>query len=140
MDILSDGFDFGAVRRSDPGDFGWGLYLTRSLARARAIGSDVLIVMVDISRFARIPNPYFLSGTKEMVPHTEAERLFHRSAFRNGEMITVMGNEADRVAASKDLAEVFVRRGWGGIVTDGDEVVVFDSGCIRSIQGILIIQ
>ena len=47
--ILADGFDLEAQRTMDPGDFGWGVYLTDSPSRARAHGK-VLVVEVEDSR------------------------------------------------------------------------------------------
>lgn len=127
--ILSEGFDVDALRRSDPGDFGWGVYLTSSLPRARAYGSVVLEVEVDESRFARLPCPYFLDDFQRVEPETEVERLFYSVAFdAEGEMLTI--HSPDREGVSKAVAKTFLEAGYDGLVTGpgryGDlEVVVF---------------
>lgn len=138
-DILAHGFDVNAPRQNDPGDLGWGTYLTDRLRRARAYGSGVLTVEIDESRFARLPNPYFLDGLAEVEPETLVERVFHRLAFANGEMLTVRGSKEVRVTMAKRIAESFLTVGYAGIIAgpyrDGaTEVVVFDPSAIVSVR------
>jgi hypothetical protein len=126
--ILDEGFDADAKRRNDPGDFGWGVYLTDSPFRARAYGEAVLEVEIDEDRFARLPNPYFLDGLEEVEPETWAEKLFHSVAFRGDAMVTVKG--PNRIEACKEVTRNFTLRGFAGIITGPDrdgnfEVVVF---------------
>lgn len=47
--ILKEGFRLDVEHRSDPGDFGQAVYLTTSLARARAIGRVILVVELDLN-------------------------------------------------------------------------------------------
>lgn len=137
--ILEQGFDLGAQRRTDPGDLGWGIYLTDTPARARAHG-EALAVVVDDSRFARIKNPYFEENLKRVEPETDVEALFYDNAFdENGEMVTVRGEWEERVAASKAVRAAFLRAGYQGIISGPDrrgqhEVVVFDPDSIHSID------
>lgn len=128
--ILADGFDVHAPRVCDPGDLGWGVYLTSGPSRARACGDTVLAVTVDTTNFARIRNPYFIEGLKPVKPRGGVEKLFYGAAFdRHGEMLTVKGR--GRVAASKKVARTFLDAGYDGIIAgpfdiSGIEVVVFD--------------
>lgn len=47
--IVQDGVDLEHPRKSDPGDFGLGFYVTKSLASAKSYGECVLLVEVDLS-------------------------------------------------------------------------------------------
>lgn len=129
--VISHGFDVDARTHSDPGDFGWGTYLTSEPARARQYGNTVLAVTVDTDNFARIRNPYFLEGLKSIKPKGAIERLFYGVAFdKKGDMLTVTGD--DREAVSRKVALAFLDAGYDGIITgpwgsnSGIEVVVFD--------------
>lgn len=138
--VLAEGFDVDAERRSDPGDLGWGTYLTNRSARARAYG-EVLEVEIDESRFARLPNPYFLDGLSEVEPETLVERVFHRLVFANGIMLTVKGSKEERVIVAKRIAEAFMTAGYAGIIAgpfrDGSiEVVIFDPSAVISVAGV----
>lgn len=136
--ILADGFDVHARRVSDPGDLGWGAYLTSSESRARSYGNAVLHVQIDTTNFARLKNPYFLDGLKSVKPKTATERLFYDVAFDDkGDMLTVQGR--NRTAASKKVARTFMDHGYDGIIGGpfnmGDiEVVVFDDDAIVGVK------
>ena len=133
--ILAGGFDLEAPRRSDPGDFGWGAYLTDQSSRARAYGEQVLRVEVGLRRFARIANPYFLDGLREVEPATPEERLFHGTAFRDGAMVSVKADPGERAAVARRIGEAFKEAGYDGILAGPDgrgqrEAVVFNLGSI----------
>ena len=130
--ILAGGVDFEAPRTRDPGDFGWGFYLTACLSRARVCGEVVLEVVVDTSTFAYLPHPYFLDGLTRIEPTTEAGHLFHDTVFTliDGEwwrMSTVNGTAEERESAARKVRTVFLAHGYAGIETPHDEgeVVVF---------------
>ena len=137
--ILAEGFDIEAPRRSDPGDLGWGIYLTDSASRARAHGYQVLSVEVDTARYARITNPYFLKGFEEVEPETPEERLFHGVAFEGGQMLSVVADSLEkRVAVARRIREVFLAAGFAGIIAGPDrmeqcEVVVFNPEAITGV-------
>jgi hypothetical protein len=46
--ILRQGFRLDVANRSDPGDFGQAVYLTTSMARAKAIGKAILTVDLEL--------------------------------------------------------------------------------------------
>lgn len=133
--IITSGFDISSARRNDPGDFGWGIYFTQQWARAQAYGR-VLQVEMDVSRFAVIPNPYFLKGFERVSPVSEVEQLFHNLVFDGDVMRTVNLRGEERVAAAHQVREVFLERGYKGILTRSDdgEAVAFDPHVIRDIQ------
>lgn len=135
--IERDGFDLNALRRSDPGDLGWGIYLTNSIHRARAYGSAVLEVVINEGNFAKLPNPYFLKGMEETKPETDEEKLFYENAFEDGKMLTIHG---DRVAAAKNISRAFILNGYDGIIgrlgSGQIEVVVFQPKAIEAIRRI----
>ncbi len=138
--ILATGVDMEAPRTRDPGDLGWGFYLTASISRARACGEVVLEVTVDASTFAYLPYPYFLDGLTRIEPTTEAERLFHETVFtltkdQWWEMRTVKGSASERERVARKVRTVFLAHGHAGIKTPHDEgeIVVFDSASIRHI-------
>lgn len=135
--ILAEGFDIEAPRRSDPGDLGWGIYLTDEPSRARAYG-EVLRVEIETIRFARIKSPYFLDGFKEIEPTTDEEKLFYGLAFKDGSMLSVTADSEDRVAVAKRIREGFLAAGFDGILAGPDrnlqvEVVVFNPETIRKV-------
>ena len=91
-EILERGVDLNAPRSHDPGDFGWGLYLTQNLVRAQQYGSVILEVDVDLECFAHVPNPYFIEKLVPTQPQTPPERLFYSLAFDGeGRMKRVAG-------------------------------------------------
>jgi len=135
--VLADGFDIEAPRRSDPGDFGWGVYLTDEASRARAYG-EVLSVEIDTTKYARIECPYFLDGFQEVEPVTPEERLFHGVAFEGNQMLSVVADSLERVAIARRIREVFLEAGFAGIIAGPDnrgqcEVVVFN---LQTILGV----
>ena len=136
--ILAEGVDIEASRKRDPGDLGWGFYLTGDLARAQNCGEVVLKVEVDMTTFAHLAHPYFLDGLECVEPTTEVERLFFDTVFTlidDGwwKMGTVKGTAEERERAARKVRTVFLARGHGGIETPhaNGEVVVFDPACIR---------
>lgn len=134
--ILREGVDMDYKRTRDPGDVGWGFYLTTDFERAENCGYVVLEVTVNVESFARIPNPYFLNGLSSVEPSTDDERLFHGLVFDGGFMRTVNGKWSDRVEAAKEVRDVFRQAGHSGIMTahDGNETVVFDPAAIVSVR------
>lgn len=123
-----------AVKR-DPGDFGLGFYVTRSRVKAAAYG-QIILVQIDISGFAHIPNPYFIAGElEEVTPRTDVEKLFHELVFDKYGMRTVAGALEDRHAVAVRITERFMRAGYNGIRTStyGDDVVVFNPAAIKGI-------
>lgn len=121
------GIDLSVPRLRDPGDFGWGFYCTMDPARARTHG-DVLIIAMDVSRFALIPDPYRETGLE-----TPEEKLFHRLAFEGDQMLTVVGSRRQVVA--KTIQCEFLRRGWLGIFSERHaEAVAFDASVVQSVQ------
>jgi hypothetical protein len=132
--IVRGGVDVWAERR-DAGDFGWGFYVTADLARARAYGGAVLVVTLDLGRYAFVKNPYFLDGLDPVGPQTEAERLLHGLVVdpQTGQMLTCNVGLSGREAASQAVRAAFLARGYAGIVTGlcDRETVVFDPSTIR---------
>jgi len=139
--ILAQGVDIEASRKRDPGDFGWGFYLTCDLIRAQNCGEVVLVVEIDTSTFAYLPSPYFLDGLTHIEPTTEVEHLFHDTVFTLiddewWEMGTVNGTAEERQRTARKVRATFLSQGHGGIETpnaDG-EIVVFDPACIRHVH------
>lgn len=132
--IMRSQFDFDARRSSDPGDFGWGVYLTAYKPRAKAYGEVVLEVVIDDSRLAYIPNPYFLEKLEEIKPVTPEEIKFYDLAFDdNLEMLTI--HAVNREDVCKKIQKEFVLDGYTGIRSDyhGGEYVIFDSRAVKSI-------
>lgn len=136
--ILGAGFDFRADRRRDPGDFGWGIYLTADLARAQEMGEVVLVVIIDKRKFAHIPNPYFLLLGQERKPETELEKLFHGIAFDGSTMLTCASTVPweRRVVVAQTIQREFLDRGYSGIITEtpDKETVLFSGGGILNLQ------
>ena len=128
--IADHGFDIDHARRNDSGDFGWGIYVVRSLARARCYGT-LLGVEVDTSNCAYIANPYFLKkGTlTSIAPSTPEERLFHSLVFdKEDKMLTVTGGKENRKNICKKVRNIFLENGYTGILSDYQigEMVIFD--------------
>ena len=137
--ILEHGFSQTIERRRDPGDFGWGTYLTQMLERAENLGEAVLEVKVDTSSFGHIENPYFLSGLDTVEPRTEHERMYFDSVMGpQGLMKTVRGTLSSRTAAALEISSLFMDHGMGGFTTglEDRETVVFDPGTIKSVRRI----
>jgi len=125
--------------RREPGDFGYGFYLTKSLVRARSYGPCVLEFLIDTRHYARVDNPYFTSGFNMFWPTTTDERLFYSLAFGSGgEMKTVKGSPESRLLAAVRIRNAFLGAGYKGIVTKyaGGEVVVFDADSIKVMSAV----
>jgi hypothetical protein len=135
--IRRDGFLLTAPRAHDVGDFGWGIYLTRSLARANTYGEVVLDVEVELRTvWARIANPYFICKLTPLRPCTDVEWLFHSIAFdrASGNMLTCgqgASPEVRRETAVR-LRDSFLRAGFDGIITDLEdkEAVIFNTAVL----------
>lgn len=146
LQALEDAFTAGELThdhamKRDPGDFGLGFYCTRRRAKAAAYG-EVILVQLDLSHFAHIPNPYFVRGSldpdgpalEEIPPRTDAEKLFHSLAFDQYGMKTAAGALEDRQKAAAEIAARFMREGYNGIRTEIDgDVVVFYGGAIKGL-------
>jgi len=135
-DILEKGIDIDAPKHSDPGDLGWGIYLTGKLIRAKVYGR-VFEIEIDTSRMAYIPNPYFLEGLSRLQPITPEEKLFYSLAYdTEGEMLTLHGSKENRITAARAIQRGFLDAGYAGIVSDYDEgeAVLFEAGPIFSIE------
>jgi hypothetical protein len=133
-DILDKGINIDAPKHSDPGDFGWGIYLTAKLIRAKIYGR-VFIVEIDTSKMAYVSNPYFLDGLRRLAPVTAEEQLFYSLAYNeDGEMLTLQGTKEERIAAARRVQRGFLDAGYSGIVSDYDEgeAVLFESAPILS--------
>jgi len=136
QNILDQGINIDAPKHSDPGDFGWGIYLTGKLLRARVYGR-VFEVEIDTSRMAYISNPYFLEGLRRVIPITPEEKLFYSLAYDEaGEMLTIQGSKEDRIATARHIQRGFLEAGYTGIISDYDEgeAVLFDSSPILSLE------
>lgn len=134
--VIDNGINIDAPKHSDPGDFGWGIYLTTKLTRAKTYGR-VFVVEISTSKMAYIPNPYFLDGLRRLAPITEEEKLFYSLAYgADGEMLTVQGSKEERIAAACRIQRSFLDAGYSGIVSDYDrgETVLFDSSPILSVK------
>lgn len=136
QDILDKGIDIDAPKHSDPGDFGWGIYLTARLARVKSYGR-VFEVEIDTSRMAYISNPYFLDGLRRLEPITTEEQLFYSLAYgSDGEMWTVQGTKEERILAARRVQCGFLGAGYAGIISDYDEgeAVLFESCPILNVK------
>jgi hypothetical protein len=139
-EIIKNGFDVDARKNSDPGDFGRGIYITKSIERAKTYGSVVLMLNVDTSDFTYIRNPYFIEGLTPTKPKTATDMLFYDLAFdANGEMRTVYqgraSNASDRDFVCSLIRETFLHHGISGICTslEDEESVIFDVSAIKDI-------
>jgi hypothetical protein len=135
QDILNKGIDIDAPKHSDPGDFGWGIYLTRKLSRAQVYGR-VFQVDIDTRGMAYVPNPYFLVGLQQVAPSSPEELLFYSLAYLNGEMRTLHGSNKERIEAARAIQAGFLAAGYCGIVSDYDEgeAVLFEASPILSVK------
>ena len=140
--IREHGFDMSKAGQRDVGDLGLGIYFTRNIARARSYGSELVAVELD-GRFARIPNPYFITQLEEVEPKTPVERLFFDIAFRqerHGEktfnvMRTVQGSRNDRLIVAREITYAFQGLAYAGIIAQSpDEAVIFDEKAIKVCQ------
>lgn len=87
-DILRRGFDIEAPRTHDPGDFGWGIYFTGNLTRAKTSGGygeegpNVVKAQVCFENPLVLHSPYSISE-----PETEGDRLIHDLRERYGDTV-----------------------------------------------------
>jgi len=136
--ILAHGFDMDFERRRDPGDFGWGIYFTNDLYRARCLGEVILVVTLDESGLARVTNPYFLQDGFPVPPTSPVEKLFRDLAFEGDMMLTCnhLTSQERRVEVAKTIRETFMSEGFKGIRTElwDGETVVFDSSVVLDIR------
>lgn len=103
--ILTEGFDLAAPRLSDPGDFGWGVYLTDHIERARGYGKGLLRVTVDTQQFAVVgtfPRDPDYGGNGS--PSWEARVLENQAEAR--------GRKAKAVAETKRLNKQWAADGY----------------------------
>lgn len=129
-EVEKHGVDFDAPRATDPGDFGWGFYLTKRPVLANIHGR-VFQVTIDPSKLAYIENPYFLlDDLHPRLPVTPEEKLFWDIAFDNeGNMLTINADKETRVQTAKEIQRAFLAAGFTGIRTDyGEGETVLFSG------------
>lgn len=133
--ILKQGINLFHPRRTDVGDFGWALYLSRNFHQAKVYG-EVLEVTINETSYAYIANPYFISKRGEpLLPTTPVEELFYQTAFdKQHNMLTLRGTKEQREIISKRLLETFLAHGYGGIITDHHGAVVFAVETIKKIE------
>jgi len=124
--ILRGGFDLNVARSSDPGDFGWAIYLTGNLSRARALGTAIIEVE------AAFRNPLRFATTDEAYKWLEEEAW---PTTGN----TVRG--PDRIGASRAVAQFVQSMGHDAIIVERArapggtpyEVAAFDAGAVKPI-------
>ena len=128
--ILEEGFSLEAERVSDPGDFGWAVYLTGSLSRAKAAGwKNVLQVEVNLK------NPLVFKTEKGA--YSWFLRNMH-SKYGN----SIIGPMDKRIESAKKYREVLMKEGYDSVVVELDgyskeapwEVAIFDLTCIKNIK------
>lgn len=136
-EIEERGIDFDAPRATDPGDFGWGFYLTKRPVLANLHGR-MFQVTIDPSKLAYIENPYFiLDDFQPRLPVTSEERLFWNTAFdAEGNMLTINADMETRIRTAKELQRVFLAAGYTGIRTayGTGEAVLFNSEPILALD------
>lgn len=108
--IPKEGFSLESARVSDPGDFGWGIYLTGPYARAKAIGGkNVLTVEVNLD------NPLRFSTMSDAYKWREA------LIEKYGDTIHGIGETFDeklknRFSSAKKWTEHLLKEGYDGII------------------------
>ena len=154
--IMRNGVDVNADRSRDPGDFGFGFYLTRDIDRAQRHGEAVIAVEVDVANMVRIEDPYFggidieetrdddgrklktFCGRKK--PATSfAEEVFCALAFDcDGTMLTCSGTltHEHKAQSAKVIQRAFLTMGFDGIWSglDDEETVIFNPRCVVAMQ------
>lgn len=160
-EILRRGFDIEAPRVADPGDFGWGIYLTSDLNRARATGGTKNVLDVQ----ACFKNPLVLHAPYSInPPETAGDRFINQLRERYGDTVHGLTTEeaielhrqgkspdqiatityGNRVRASKKWAEEIQRAGYDAVIwekpfhyrpiEENYEVVIFNPNQIKSIR------
>ena len=137
--VLQEGFRLVKPRLGDPGDMGRGIYTTTRYSRAACYGQAVLECRLDVTLYARIPNPYFLHQLGELQPETLDEHVFYALAFEHQDehrtaMPTVNGNAEERLAAAERVRDGMLAAGYTGIVTEYEgECVTYDLNTIQAL-------
>lgn len=136
--VLQEGFRLVQPRLGDVGDMGRGIYTTTRYSRAACYGQTVLECRLDVTRYARIPNPYFLHQLGELQPETLDEHVFYALAFRQSErgadMLTINGSKAERFAAAERVRDGMLSAGYTGIVSGYEgECVSYDLNTIQAL-------
>jgi hypothetical protein len=133
--ILTSGFDLSAPRTRDPGDFGWGIYFTPSLSRAKAMGKVILVADIDTKYFYTTHDAYCLSEKRDA--------FWCRTVLnKDGEMGTIHGDwdgtNLDRGEFSQMVREEMLNRGYNGLIWEQKgkvrEVVVYEPLAIRKVS------
>lgn len=129
--IRREGFELEAPRRSDPGDFGWGIYVTKQVGRAKCYG-DVICVVIKTGGLAHIENPYFINGLTQFKPRTPLEELYYNLAFENDEPLLFRRKTELRAQTARNIRQGMMQAGYTGITTkySGCETVIFDPSII----------
>jgi hypothetical protein len=130
--------DEDASQKSDPGDFGWGFYVTADKERAANWGV-VICVEVDLGRIAFIENPYTI-GSNRAVATTRPALLFQslvvgeKGKLGSYYMKTVNGSFQERSIAALQVRDAFLGLGLWGIRTAlyDKEAVIFNPKAIVS--------
>jgi hypothetical protein len=139
--IFTEGFDLWTKRNTDPGDLGWGIYLTgnwywaRQFAGGEGAEANVIELDIDPAKLARIRHEIVGCGKEPNL--NKAERLWRKvvecSAF--GIPLTIASEPKERAKVAKMVRRRFMRAGYTGIlagtVGKDEEVVVFNLGAIR---------
>lgn len=157
-EILERGFDVEAPRASNPGDFGWGIYLTSDLARAKASG-PVLEVQTCFETPLVLHSPYRIHA-----PETAGDKFIAELRKKYGDTIHGLTDEEaielhrkgkspeeiaeisrqNRIYASRKWAEEIQKAGYDAVVwekpwlykpiEENYEVVIFDPNKIKGVK------
>jgi len=144
--IVSEGFKVDAPRARDPGDFGWGIYLSDSTGRAFSAGGmdvrrgqeRVVAIKVDVRNPLRLKCPYpvcdlpatagdrLIWGLREKHGDTvhglsqeEADRLYYKEG-KTVEEIACIASQ-NRVKAAKKWTEEIQKAGYDAVVWERGE-------------------
>lgn len=160
-EILKKGFDIEAPRVADPGDFGWGIYLTGDLSRAKATGGpkNVLDVQACFKKPLVLHSPYavheaetpgdkFIDELREKHGDpvhglTDEEAIELHRQGKSPDEIADIGAQ-NRVKTSRKWAEEIQKAGYDaaiwekpyyhGPIEKNFEVVIFDPQKIKSVR------
>jgi|GEM_PF-4200718 len=114
--IPKEGFSLEAERVSDPGDFGWGIYLTGMPARAKPYGGvNVLRVEVDFN------NPLIFRSV------SEAYKWRDPFVEKYGDTLHGIGNTwkeklKSKAKIAKKWREELLKRGYDGIIIYDEKI------------------
>lgn len=140
--IAKSGFDIDSPRQSDPGDLGWGIYLTTDYNRAKSYGTVIFAVeLSEKANLAEIINPYFIKRFERLLPQTAEELLFYNIAFNekgNMRNVSQMTSTEEKIRISKQIRDTFLKASYDGIIAgpfnlrrDDKEIVIFNSDIIE---------